>query len=75
VLLGWLVAGETLDARILLAAGLVIGAVVLITLPPTLFRARVKEPSIEERRRPEPIRQRCSETSASTSSAARGTWR
>jgi drug/metabolite transporter (DMT)-like permease len=32
VLLGWLVAGETLDARVLAAAGLVLGAVVLITL-------------------------------------------
>jgi drug/metabolite transporter (DMT)-like permease len=43
VLLGWLVAGETLDARILAAAGLIVGAVVLITLPQTLFQARVKE--------------------------------
>jgi drug/metabolite transporter (DMT)-like permease len=33
VLLGWLVAGETLDARILVAASLIVGAVVLITLP------------------------------------------
>jgi drug/metabolite transporter (DMT)-like permease len=33
VLLGWLVAGEVLDMHILLAAGLIIGAVVLITLP------------------------------------------
>jgi drug/metabolite transporter (DMT)-like permease len=33
VLLGWLVAGEALDSRVLLAALLVIGAVVLITLP------------------------------------------
>ncbi len=33
VLLGWLAAGETIDASILAAAVLVIGAVVLITLP------------------------------------------
>jgi drug/metabolite transporter (DMT)-like permease len=62
VLLGWLIAGETLDARILLAAGLIVGAVVLITLPQTLFQARVKEAPIEERSRLEQIRQRCGET-------------
>jgi drug/metabolite transporter (DMT)-like permease len=33
VLLGWLVAGEALDALVLVAAGLIVGAVILITLP------------------------------------------
>lgn len=44
VLLGWLVAGEALDTTILLAAGLVIGAVVLITLP----RKQVQLPVVVE---------------------------
>jgi drug/metabolite transporter (DMT)-like permease len=41
VLLGWLVADETLDHRVLLAAALVVGAVVLITLP----RRQVQPPA------------------------------
>jgi drug/metabolite transporter (DMT)-like permease len=61
VLLGWLLAGETLDTRILLAASLVISAVVLITLPDALFRIRVPKHSTEQRCRPEQIRQHCAE--------------
>ncbi len=60
VLLGWLAAGETLDSRILLAAGLIIGAVVLITLPRTLFRSPPrKEELTEKERRASQIRQHC----------------
>ena len=40
VLLGWLLAGERLGTHVLLAAALVIGAVVLITLP----RRQVRPP-------------------------------
>ncbi len=46
VLLGWLLAGETIDSNVLLAAALVVGAVVLITLP-----ARPPRP-VQERQRP-----------------------
>ncbi len=54
VLLGWLIAEEIQDPSILLAAGLIIGAVVLITLPRTLFRKSVeKKPAPVEN---EPLR-------------------
>jgi drug/metabolite transporter (DMT)-like permease len=46
VLLGWLLAGEALDASVLLAAALVVGAVVLITLP----RRQVAAPEDNEPR-------------------------
>ncbi len=60
VLIGWLIAGETLDSHILLAAGLIIGAVLLITLPRTLFKgAPSKQTLVEKEPRPGPIRQRC----------------
>src|SRR5262245_32308408 len=50
VLLGWLVAGEALGLEVLLAAALVVGAVVLITLPRP---ASIEEPAVgpEPRRR------------------------
>jgi drug/metabolite transporter (DMT)-like permease len=62
VLLGWLLGGESLDTRILLAAGLIIGAVVLITLPRGLFQARLKAESTEKQHRPGQIRLRFGET-------------
>jgi drug/metabolite transporter (DMT)-like permease len=56
VLLGWLLAGEALDSRVLLAAALVVGAVVLITLP----RRQVRPPAepLRERADKQPIKRR-----------------
>jgi drug/metabolite transporter (DMT)-like permease len=59
VLLGWLLADEPLDTHILLAAGLIVSAVILITLPAALFQpsARV-EPATEPF--PQPVLSNCS---------------
>jgi drug/metabolite transporter (DMT)-like permease len=54
VLLGWLVAGESLGVEVLLPAGLIVGAVILITLPRTLFRSPVPEPARGRESRPCP---------------------
>jgi drug/metabolite transporter (DMT)-like permease len=51
VLLGWLLAGEALDAAVLLPTALIVGAVVLITLPRALLQRR--QPVPEEVPHPE----------------------
>jgi drug/metabolite transporter (DMT)-like permease len=43
VLLGWLLVGEELDATVLLPAGLIIGAVILITRPKTPRQPKISE--------------------------------
>ena len=56
VLLGFLLAGEALDAGVLLPAGLIVAAVVLITLPRTLFRSSAGGEASTEPPRPWPGR-------------------
>jgi drug/metabolite transporter (DMT)-like permease len=69
VLLGWLVAGEALGAEVLLAAALVVGAVVLITLPrsPRVAATETREgPKRRERvrKRTEAVRGGCDPVAA-----------
>jgi drug/metabolite transporter (DMT)-like permease len=59
VLLGWLVAGESLDGGVLLPAGLIIGAVVLITLPRAATDSRVGGGAFSSARRGVSLPPRC----------------
>ncbi len=56
VFLGWLIADESVDARILVAAGLIVGSVILVTTASTGGRKGARQPSQPEAAQPHSAR-------------------